>query len=276
MADLRIIFVRIKGFARTLHQRDIVTHAASGAFYTFLSLFPLTALAASLIPCVGISQAALFHMLDGFVPSGVSVLLQAILSNVYQNVFPALPVSLLVLLWSAARSFSELLRGMAAMAGDPAVRYLRRHLRAILLTVALLLTLLLSFSLLIFGVRIAVSMERMAPKAVVGTWALVLRLRYIGMAALLWLLFVFLFRSIPNCSFTFREVRLAAALSAAAWILFSALFSLYASHLLDLSLYGSMATMVVTMLWLFYCQYILLIGAGICAYTQKKAEADTN
>lgn len=276
MADLRTLFTRIKDFARTLNQRGIVTHAASGAFYTFLSLFPLTALAASLIPCVGISQASLFHLLDGFVPSGVSALLQAILSNVYQNVFPALPVSLLVLLWSAARSFSELLRGMAAMAGDPAVRYLRRHLRAILLTVALLLTLLLSFSLLIFGARIAVGMERTAPKAVVGTWALVLRLRYIGMAALLWLLFVFLFRSIPNCSFTFQEVRLAAALSAAAWILFSALFSLYASHLLDLSLYGSMATMVVTMLWLFYCQYILLIGAGICAYKQKKAEADTN
>ena len=276
MADLRTLFARIKDFARTLNQRGIVTHAASGAFYTFLSLFPLTALAASLIPCVGISQAALFHLLDGFVPSGVSALLQAILSNVYQNVFPALPLSLLVLLWSAARSFSELLRGMAAMAGDPAVRYLRRHLRAILLTVALLLTLLLSFSLLIFGAKIAVSMERTAPKAVVGTWAFVLRLRYIGMAALLWLLFVFLFRSIPNCSFTFREVRLAAALSAAAWILFSALFSLYASYLLDLSLYGSMATMVVTMLWLFYCQYILLIGAGICAYTQKKAEADTN
>ena len=83
MADLRTLFARIKGFARTLHQRDIVTHAASGAVYTFLSLFPLTALAASLMPCMGISQAALFHMLDGFVPSGVSVLLQAILSNVY-------------------------------------------------------------------------------------------------------------------------------------------------------------------------------------------------
>ena len=269
MADLRTLFTRIKDFARTLNQRGIVTHAASGAFYTFLSLFPLTALAASLIPCVGISQASLFHLLDGFVPSGVSALLQAILSNVYQNVFPALPVSLLVLLWSAARSFSELLRGMAAMAGDPAVRYLRRHLRAILLTVALLLTLLLSFSLLIFGARIAVGMERTAPKAVVGTWALVLRLRYIGMAALLWLLFVFLFRSIPNCSFTFQEVRLAAALSAAAWILFSALFSLYASHLLDLSLYGSMATMVVTMLWLYFCLYLFFFGAEINAWKEN-------
>ena len=63
---------------------------------------------------------------------------------------------------------------------------------------------------------------------------------------------------------------LGAALAAAAWMLFSFLFSLYAGQLLDLTLYGSMAALALTMLWLFYCQYILLVGAALCV---RKKEA---
>ena len=93
------------------------------------------------------------------------------------------------------------------------------------------------------------------------------------MGVLLWLLFVFLYRSIPGQRFSFREVRTGAALSTVAWIAFSGLFSLYASRFFDLSLYGGMATMALTMLWLFYCQYIVLVGAGLCARRRSKKEA---
>ena len=51
-------------------------------------------------------------------------------------------LSLLALLWSAAQAFSELLKGMTAMT-DPARQagFLKRRLRAILLTMALLMSL---------------------------------------------------------------------------------------------------------------------------------------
>ena len=224
----------------------MVTCAASCAFYSFLSLFPLAALAASLVPCVGIDKRVLF---------------------------PALPISLLVLLWSAAQAFSELLKGMAAMAAPCCqTGYLKRRLRAILMTAALLTTLLLSLAMLIFGARIALLLGIIYP-GLAGLLRLVLWLRYLVMAALLWLLFVFLYRSIPGQRLSFQEVRGGAALAAAAWIVFSALFSLYADRLFDLTLYGSMAAMALTMLWLFYCQYILLVGAGLCAWKRTKKEA---
>ena len=273
MAKLRVLFNRTRGFIGELNRRGLVTYSASCAFYSFLSLFPMTALAASLVPCMGINQAALLHFLGRITPSSVAVLLKSILSNVYANVFPALPLSLLVLLWSAARSFSEQLKGMAAMAnacGESGA--LRRRMRAVLLTAALLMTLLLSLSVLIFGARIALLAGLLYPH-LSGLMELALRLRHLVMLLLLWLMFVFLYRSIPGHRLSFREVRVWAALSAVAWILFSSLFSLYANRFMDLTLYGSMAAMAVTMLWLFYCQYITLIGAGICAWKSEKKEA---
>ena len=71
----------------------------------------------------------------------------------------------------------------------------------------------------------------------------------------------------------FREVRTSAALAAAFWILLSGAFSLLSDRLMDLTLYGGLSAMVLTMLWLFYCHYILLIGAGLCAWWQTKKEA---
>lgn len=272
MADLRSLFNRARGFARELNGRGLVTYAASCAFYSFLSLFPMAALAASLVPCIGVSEAALLRFLGTVAPVGVAALLQAILSNVYENVFPALPLSLLALLWSAAQAFSELLKGMTAMT-DPARQagFLKRRLRAILLTMALLM-MLLSLSVLIFGARLALFIGYLFPQ-VRGLMALFLRLRHLFMGALLWLLFVFLYRSIPDQRFSFREVRTGAALSTVAWIAFSGLFSLYAALFFDLSLYGGIAAMALTMLWLFYCQYIVLVGAGVCARQRSKKEA---
>ena len=60
-----------------LSDRGLVTYAASCAFYSFLSLFPMAALAASLVPCIGVSEAALLRFLDGIAPTGVSVLLKS-------------------------------------------------------------------------------------------------------------------------------------------------------------------------------------------------------
>ena len=256
-----------------LSHRGLATYAASCAFYSFLSLFPMAALAASLVPCAGVSEAALLRFLDGVAPTGVSTLLKVILSNVYENAFPALPLSILVLLWSAAQAFSELLKGMAALT-DPVRQagFLRRRLRAILLILALLATLLLSLGVLIFGARIALLLGLLFPQSA-GLLILVLRLRHLVMAALLWLLFVFLYRSIPGQRFSFREVRTGAALATVAWIVFSALFSLYVGRMWDLTLYGSMAAMAITMLWLFYCQYIVLVGAGLCAWKRNEKEA---
>ncbi len=272
MAELRSLFIKFKAFAGALSDRGLATYAASCAFYSFLSLFPMTALAASLVPCVGVDEAALLHFLDGFAPASVAVVLKVILSNVFENVFPALPLSLMALLWSAAQSFAELLKGMAVIAQSRGTSFLRRRLRAILLTLALLATLILSLWVLVFGEKIAFLLKSLYPD-ITELLGFLLRVRYLIVALLLWLLFAFLYRSIPGRQLSFREVRAVAALIAAAWIVFSALFSLYASRFLDLTLYGGMAAMALTMLWLFYCQYIVLAGAGLCAEWHAKKEA---
>ena len=50
--------------------------------------------------------------------------------------------------------------------------------------------------------------------------------------------------------------------AAGAWLLFSALFSVYVNHFAKgLALYGSLTTMVLTMLWVYVCVSIVFYGA---------------
>ncbi len=59
--------------------------------------------------------------------------------------------------------------------------------------------------------------------------------------------------------------------SSVAWSLFSLAFSIY----IDLTpgtvnMYGSLTTLVLIMLWLYFCMWILLIGAEINSYFEDR------
>ena len=58
-----------------------------------------------------------------------------------------------------------------------------------------------------------------------------------------------------------------AVFTSVAWAVFSYVFSIYLEYASNMSvLYGSLTTLVVVMLWLYFCMYLLFIGAEINQY----------
>ena len=73
-----------------------------------------------------------------------------------------------------------------------------------------------------------------------------------------------LFRSLPNHIVQLKVQLMGAAFSAVGWMIVSWIFSVY----LDIfkgfsSMYGSLTTIVLIMLWLYFCMYILLLGGEV-------------
>ena len=67
----------------------------------------------------------------------------------------------------------------------------------------------------------------------------------------------------PNHIVQLKVQLMGAAFSAVGWMIVSWIFSVY----LDIfkgfsSMYGSLTTIVLIMLWLYFCMYILLLGGG--------------
>ena len=93
---------------------------------------------------------------------------------------------------------------------------------------------------------------------------LILSFRSLVTMAILTLFFLLLYIALPNRkSNIFRELP-GAIITAGGWLGFSFLFSFYIDHMGNFSYtYGSVAALAICMLWLYFCMYILFIGAEI-------------
>ena len=53
------------------------------------------------------------------------------------------------------------------------------------------------------------------------------------------------------------------------WVLFSYFFSLFVEEFSNFSIYGGLATLVILMFWLFFCMYIVFLGAEVSVWLEQ-------
>jgi YihY family inner membrane protein len=80
------------------------------------------------------------------------------------------------------------------------------------------------------------------------------------------ILFVFfdiIFTMLPNKKLTFKSQIPGAAICAVAWYVFSFALSIYVDYFNGFSMYGSLTTIALIMLWLYFCMYIMMMSAEV-------------
>ena len=88
----------------------------------------------------------------------------------------------------------------------------------------------------------------------------ILNCRFLLAWIILACVFTAIYTWVPKKKLHMRDQIPGAIFSSAAWIAFSALFSLYISNSASFGIYGSLATIVIALIWMYYCMYILLLG----------------
>jgi membrane protein len=63
-----------------------------------------------------------------------------------------------------------------------------------------------------------------------------------------------------------------ALFTAVIWVIFSSVFSFYISFSDKYGTYGFIGTVMVAMMWMFFCLYFLLIGAYLNRYLEMRRE----
>ena len=135
-----------------------------------------------------------------------------------------------------------------------------RRARGIIYTLGMLLMMILSFVLGGFGQQIKALVEKYLPGSQ-SFFSFLLHFRFVVVIALLTIFFAAIFRWSTGLRPRFGEVLPGALTAAVGWSIFSWAFSAWVSATGSYGTYGSLVTVVVVMLWLYYCQYILLLSA---------------
>lgn len=258
----------IKNFMDKLKRDDIGAHAASAAFFIFLSVFPMLMMVSSILPYTHITESDLMAVVTDLLPSNIDPLAISIIDEMYDKSMAIVSVSAALAVWSAAKGMLALLRGLNAVEEVVETRnYFVLRLRSCLYTVVVLAVIIFSMIVIVFGNSIVQTIIQRFPHAryVVN---LTMSFRYVFILAFMAIAFACMYAYIPNQSQKLVMKIPGAVFSSICWTVFSWGFSIYVDRFGNFNMYGSMTTIVIVMLWLYFCMYLLLIGGEINAFLQ--------
>lgn len=256
---------KIRSFTTKLRDDSVSAFAAQAAFFIILSFFPFVMFLLTLLNYLPVSAVDLQDLISGMLPETVSNVLTSIFAELLIKASGTiLSVTVVAALWSASRGMLSLVRGLNAVYGHKETRnyFLIRGI-SMLYTLAFAALLIITLLLLVFGNQLYHFIVTRLP--LLGEAALIIMsLRFLVSMAILTLFFLLMYLVIPNRKSSLLRELPGAILTAGGWLGFSYLFSIYIDRLSTFSYtYGSLTALAVCMLWLYFCMYILFIGAEV-------------
>lgn len=268
---MRELYKTVKGFLVRISKDNVSAYAAQSAYFILLSVIPFLLLLMTLVRYTPITKEAVSYAVLRIIPEEFQGLVKGIINEVYTRSSAVLPISAATALWSAGKGLQALNRGLNIIYGIHETRnYVLTRLRSIFYTLLVLLSIVLTMVLLVFGNSIQKALERHIP-VIAKLTAMIISMRTAITLAVLAGVFLMIYKFLPNRRATFKSQFPGAMVSSVAWALFSFGFSLYLDYFPGFSImYGSLATIVLVMLWMYFCMMILLVGAEINAYFEDR------
>lgn len=259
-------------FCRQMTIKNISSFAASTAFFLFISLIPILYLVCAILPYVNITQDALRQSVDAVLPGVIGVFLNSIIADVYGQSAGGISLAVLVMLWSAGKGMMALMRGLNAVNEvEEEKNYLYVRLIAAVYTILLIVAVILSMLFSGFGKLILKMFIDSIPGGSV-VYSVFTRVRFLYVWIVLTVLFMLIYSYVPGQKQKFLMQMPGAIFTAVIWNVFSLIFSVYLEYFGDFGIYGSLATVVIVLLWLYCMSYIVMIGAHINKYFRPANE----
>ena len=267
-----VLFVR--DMVQTYGRLGVSRAAASLAYFLILTLFPLLVCVNFFIGLLELDPEAVFSALDSLLPrESLSIILDYLtyVSGVPQSQStPLLLASLFTILLSASAGLRTLLKTMDELYQVRHVSSLRRVVVSVALSILFLLTIYLSIVVIFTGdwffqlleARLPSPLAELIPLRLLSQLWGWLRYLLLFFCVLLLVLAVYRMGTPPPLRREKKVLRLTALLSAGALVACSVLFSWFIDMSSRYSLvYGSLASLIILLVWLYFCGNILLVGA---------------
>ncbi len=271
MSFIKKIIKLVRGFLNAMQEDHVGAYAAQSAYFIMLSFIPFIILLLTAIRYTTLTQVDIYRAAQVIFPDSMDGFVIDIINEVYSKTAVTVSLSAITAAWSAGKGFLALMRGMNSVYDVVEQRnYIILRLRSAIYTIVFVVCIILSLVVLVFGNSIHQAAVVYLPFLAVIT-GMILRMKDVVAIAFLTLVFMLLYKFVPNRKARLYSQAPGALLSSVCWYLFSIGFSLYVNYTPGLSnMYGSLTTIIVVMLWLYFCMYIILIGAEINSYFEEQ------
>ena len=252
-----------RDFADRMQKKNMAAFAGSCAYFFIISMVPLLILISSALPYTAISQADLVRAITSITPDFADSIIIGLIEESYDRSVAVFSLSALATIWSGALGMLSIIRGLNEIYDVPERRnYFYLRFIAALYTIAMIIIMLAMLLVMVFENLVRTIAVSHFPK-IMFIISLSSYFKFLVVIAIATFAFAMIYTYVPSARMTFVYQLPGAAFSAVVWYIFSWLFSLYVDISGYFSIYGSIATAVIMMVWLYVCIYIFLIGAFI-------------
>lgn len=245
--------------------------AAQMTYHFVLAMFPMLIFLLTLLPVFNIDQSRITDMLSS-APSETSSIIKSVIGDVTKNSSGGLlSVGLILAIWSASNGMTAIMNSFnVAYDVEDSRNGILLKLLSVVFTIVMGFVFLIAMALPTLGS--AISHYLFGPLGLDSQikWIFTL-LRVVLPLIIILLLFIVLYSVAPNVKTKFRSVLPGAIFTSVIWLLGSFAFGWYISNFGNYSkTYGSIAGIIILLIWLYLTSFIIIIGAEINAIIHQR------
>nr|WP_309100374.1 YihY/virulence factor BrkB family protein [Fredinandcohnia onubensis] len=268
MTEVRTLDLRfIKELILRYKEDEVGSMSAELAYFFLLSLFPFLIFLVTLIGYLPISQIDVLVFVRQYAPEGTVDLIEENLNFIVNsNKGGLLSIGIIGTLWSSSNGINAVVRSFNKAYDVKETRnfFITRGI-SILLTFGMIFVIIVALLLPVFGKQIGIFMFSSfgLSDEFLDVWN---GIRWIVSAAILFIVFTFLYWVAPNRPLKFKEIISGSFFATFGWMFVSLAFSYYVNSFGHYSTtYGSLGAIIVLMIWFYLSAMIIIIGGEINA-----------
>ena len=251
--DIKIIYEITYSFITKVKYDHVSSFAGHAALFLLMSLFPMAMFCISMFSYLPIDAGRFTQYLMSIIPEGFAPLLNQILEEAYaESTTMMKSFTMIVMLFCASKGVYAVIIGMNAVYGIRETRGMPLlYALAVSYVVFFFAAIGLMMILIVLGNNIFNWLLQFVP-GIVSFSDLFRYGKYLCMLVFLILFFLLIYMNVPNRRSKIRYEFFGALFSTIAWLVYSWAFSFYISNFANYSVtYGSLATVVIFILWLY-------------------------
>jgi membrane protein len=276
--ELKTIYEIGYSFVRKVKFDHVSSFAGHAALFLLMSIFPMAMFCISIFSYLPIDIGRLTQYLLTIIPEGSLPLVNQILAEAYAGSTTIMTsFTMLVMLFCASKGVYAVIIGMNAVYG---IRETRGTMLLYALAAAYVVIFFAAIGLMMILIVLGNNIFNWLLQFVPGMIAFDRLFRYgkyLCMLVFLLVFFLLVYMNVPDRRSKIRYEFFGALFSTVAWLAYSWAFSYYISNYANYSVtYGSLATVVIFILWLYGTMNIVFVGAEINVVLRKFAEYGYN
>lgn len=264
--NFKKIYKIIEKLFKNMGEDLVSEYSAQCSYYTILSFIPFIILVLTMIQYTGVGPQALFNAISKIIPSSMNEIILDIVQEVYSKSIGTISISIIFTIWSAGKGLFALNKGLQSVYNTnnkESASYIYLRVKAIIETIMFIILIVLGLTLLVFGnslieiiQKYVGGLENYNTISAIAT--------QIGLILITFLIFLLLYKFMPKHKVSFKSQIYGAIFGAIALNIISIVFSKYLYIFKGFSItYGSLATLMLIMMWIYSCFYTVFFGAEL-------------